>query len=335
MASSPGVTARAVNIAAGQWGLLTTAQGEKVGVTRLKLSRLAAAGFLEQVDRGVYAVAGSDDPHRTLRAAWLTLDPTRTAEERLADLTRAGVVSHTSAAGLRSLGDLLDDRPEFSLPYRKQTRRNIRLHRAALAADEVQLVEGLPTTTVERTVADLLRDGQDPDLVAQIVGQATGRGLVDRDVLAGHLDPLAKAHGEPDGTGYVDHLLEVAGLGLADQVDYLAKTEAGRVLWESAQATLLREITESARVALGKELILQLSEVVKAFPASAIPLPTEVISPAVWEHVQQAAAAVLAPGAAAFAPAGQRRVAAPTRPTPPAATVEEHDQDQADQQEQR
>src|SRR5215207_9555055 len=94
------VMAVASRIAAGQWGLLTTAQAEREGITRLQLARLTDAGVLERVDRGVYATASSATEHRALRAAWLALDPTRTAEERLAEPMTAGVASHTSAAAL-------------------------------------------------------------------------------------------------------------------------------------------------------------------------------------------------------------------------------------------
>src|SRR5665647_620859 len=141
------VVARASQLAAGQWGLLTTAQAAREGITRLQLARLADAGVLERLGRGVYATTSSADEHLSLRAAWLALDPARTAEERLKSPTTTGVVSHASAAGLHNLGDLLDDE------------------------QDVTIVEGLPVTTEERTIADLLRAGHDPEHVAQIIGQ--------------------------------------------------------------------------------------------------------------------------------------------------------------------
>ncbi|GAA1995482.1 hypothetical protein GCM10009718_36850 [Isoptericola halotolerans] len=42
-------------IAAGQWGLLTTAQATAAGVSRMMLSRMAEWGELERVMHGVYA----------------------------------------------------------------------------------------------------------------------------------------------------------------------------------------------------------------------------------------------------------------------------------------
>ena len=44
-------------IAEERWGLVTTAQAEDAGVSRLLLSRLAAAGVLTRVQQGVYRMA--------------------------------------------------------------------------------------------------------------------------------------------------------------------------------------------------------------------------------------------------------------------------------------
>src|SRR5664280_1845313 len=194
------VVARASHIAAGQWGLLTTAQAVHEGISRLQLARLADAGVLQRVGRGVYATTSSAGEHLSLRAAWLALDPAHTAELRLVNPIAAGVVSHASAAGLHQLGDLLDDQHEFTLAQRKQTARGgIRIHRGDLLEQDVTVVEGLPVTTVERTIADLLRAGHDPEHVAQIIGQGARRGVIDLTDLAVHLEPLARRHNQPDG----------------------------------------------------------------------------------------------------------------------------------------
>ena len=66
----------------------------------VQLARLADAGVLQRVGRGVYATTSSADEHLSLRAAWLALDPKQSAERRLVNPITAGVVSHASAAGL-------------------------------------------------------------------------------------------------------------------------------------------------------------------------------------------------------------------------------------------
>lgn len=232
----------ASQVAASQWGLLTTAQAAREGITRLQLARLTDAGVLERIDRGVYATAPSPTEHRALRAAWLALDPTRTAEERLADPMTAGVASHTSAAALHRLGDLLDDRPEITLPHRKQSRRGVRLHRGALSDRDVTLVDGLPTTTEERTVADLLRDGHDPEHVAAIIGQGMRRGVIDVSDLAEQVEPLARRHGQPDGHALVEHLLDLVGLSSAALARDLVNSPAGQELLAAGRAGALTDL---------------------------------------------------------------------------------------------
>lgn len=237
------VVARVSHLAAGQWGLLTTAQAAREGITRLQLARLADAGVLERLGRGVYATASSADEHLSLRAAWLALDPARTAEERLKNPTTSGVVSHASAAGLHNLGDLLDDEHEFTLPLRKQTRREgIRVHRGDLTEQDVAIMAGLPVTTKERTIADLLRAGNDPEHVAQIIGQGVRRGVVNLTDLAVHLDPLARRHNQPDGGALVEYLLDLAGLSRAALARELAQSPAGQDLVAAGRLSAIGEM---------------------------------------------------------------------------------------------
>lgn len=258
--SSTQTVAVVSQLAAGQWGLLTTAQAQRVGVSRLQLARLADAGVLERVEHGVYATTAVANEHQTLRAAWLALDPARTAEERLADPITAGVVSHTSAAALHRLGDLLDDTPEITLPERKQTRRGTRLHRAVLTDADVTIVDGLPTTTEERTVADLLRDGHDGEHIAQILGEGTRRGVIDLEDLAVRLESSARRYGQPDGRALVEHLLDLVGLSPAALVRELADTPTGRELVATGAATVLGQLMASLEPQLERLPITKLLE---------------------------------------------------------------------------
>ncbi len=241
MTTSAEVMNRVSRLAVGQWGLLTVAQAERDDITRSQLTRLTESGVLERVGRGVYAVTSSTEEDRMLKAAWLALDPTKTAEERLAEPLLAGVISHTSAASLHDLGDLLDDEPEITYPHRKQTRGGIRVHRGDLTRTDVTLVDGLPTTTVERTLADLMRDGHDEEHVAQMVGQGVRRGVIDLANLAGRLGPLARRYGHVDGRSLVTHLLDVAGLSQSALARDLAQTSVGQELLATERRRLLQE----------------------------------------------------------------------------------------------
>lgn len=238
-------TARVSEIAARQWGLLTTAQAQTEGVSRLHLSRLTEAGVLERIDQGIYAMPSSVDELTNLRAAWLVLDPKTMAEDRLKDPVASGVVSHSSAASLYRLGDLLDDTPEITVASRRQSRRGTRLHRSPLEDTEVTLVQGLPTTTPARTLADLLRDGHDPTHVAQIAGEILKREMVPPKVLAEALEPLAHKYGQPDGSALLEYLLDLVGLSAAALTAQVASSQLGRSLIMGGQMHALQHVKQT------------------------------------------------------------------------------------------
>lgn len=268
------VAARVSELAARQWGLLTTAQAEAEGITRLQLARLADASVIERFGRGIYATPAAVDEHTPLRAAWLSLDPSRLAEDRLADPAASGALSHTSAATLHDLGDLLDDEPEIIVPGRKQSRRGIRLHRGALNADEVTLVEGLPVTTPARTVADLLRDGRDPSHVAEIAGDSLRRDLSSRDEMAAALEPLARRNGQPNGAALLEHLLDQVGMsGTALAMD-LAASDLGKALVTAGQLSVIRSIADAfSEIDIPEELLGSLDAETRAAFTNDVALP--------------------------------------------------------------
>lgn len=239
------MTAQVAALAARQWGMLTTAQAEAEGLTRLQLARLTDAGVLERVDRGVYAMASSQDEHAELRAAWMSLAPKLTAEERLQDPLLTGVVSHTSAAALHGVGDLLDDEPEFTVSTRKQSRRGIRLHRTALEPGDVTIAEGLPVTTPARTVADLLRDGHDVSHVADVAGDVLRRDLATRHDIAMALEPLARRNDQADGAALLEHLLEMVGLSNTALASAFACSTLGKALVASGQLDALHRVIDT------------------------------------------------------------------------------------------
>jgi predicted transcriptional regulator of viral defense system len=98
---------RMAELAGEQWGLITTRQAAQFGVRAGAMARWADRGALIRLAHGVYKVVGSPyDPRDDLRAAWLGLDPSRTAADRFAEPCAGAVVSHRSAAAVHGLGDL-------------------------------------------------------------------------------------------------------------------------------------------------------------------------------------------------------------------------------------
>lgn len=196
-----------------QWGMITTVQAAAVGVSRVDLSRLVADGALDPVIPAarVYRLAGSPpDPELDgLRAAWLQLGDARPGVERLR--TPDAVVRGRSATLVHRLGDLLAEHHEFYVRVRRQLRRrDVRtLVRADLPALDWTVVEGLPVTTVTRTVADLLAEAEDASAVARICQDAVRVGTVDIEVLAATVEPFAAAYGTGSGAALAVLLLDV------------------------------------------------------------------------------------------------------------------------------
>jgi predicted transcriptional regulator of viral defense system len=201
-----------------QWGLMTTAQASRIGVSAQVMARWAREGAMTRLVHGVYKVAGSPyDPRDDLRAAWLMLDPKRTATERIAAAELDLVISHRSAAQLHNLGDLDADVYEFTVVGRRQSRRtDVRIHTRATAIPPASwtLVGGLPVTTVLTTIVDLAAVQTDGGHLGGIVRDALATAVVNLDNLSEGLRPYAHRYGATlgDGKGLVQRFLTDAGL---------------------------------------------------------------------------------------------------------------------------
>lgn len=223
--------ARLASVAENQWGLITRRQAEGAGVSRPTIDRLAADGsVLERVAHAVYRMAGAPVPdHLELRAAWLQLAPAVPAWERTA---AQGLVSHRSAAALYGIGHLPADRQEFTLPERKQTRRNdVGIHVRAVTGAMWTELRGLPVTRPARIAADLLRDREDPEAVAQVVADAIRDGYDHPGDFADALQPFAARFGlrRNDGVALLRWLLDLVGDPQTAQ--WMQEARAGADRW--------------------------------------------------------------------------------------------------------
>jgi hypothetical protein len=211
-------------LAADQYGLVTSAQAGARGVDGVTLLRLRDAGLLELVGRGVYQVTGAVTPtHLEMRVAWLRLDPARPAWERDGLGARDGVVSHRSACVVHGLGDIPAPTVELTIAHRMTTREPrvvLHLRSGGLHRRDTEIVDGLPVTTAERTIVDLLRDGADAGHIGGVIADAEHRGLVDLDALAGRAAPLAERYGMAgaSGTELIASLTADAGQRLSANV---------------------------------------------------------------------------------------------------------------------
>jgi hypothetical protein len=152
-------------VAAPQRGLFTTTQASDTGWSRQRVHRWRVSGRIEPVHPQVYRFAGS---------------PTDWMAQLLAALLAAGdeaVASHRSALALQDVEPARRDLPtpiEISIPAKRDAKlRGVVVHRVALPASDVTVIDGIPCTSYERTLLDnaaKLGPGQ--------IGRGVDQGLV-------------------------------------------------------------------------------------------------------------------------------------------------------------
>jgi len=204
-------------IAEQRWGLVTTAQAEGAGVSRKQLSRMASTGALQRVAQGVYRMAGAPElENQGILATWLALGG---AGERTTTGVAPVVAAGITATLLHGIGDFFSEGLDFIVPARKTTRlHGVRLRVRTLTRQEVIPVDGLPTLTVERTIADLAEQWTDQSLVADTVRDAVLQGkLISPRELVAYLDPIAAARRRGDGRSMAEELFELAGVPLDER----------------------------------------------------------------------------------------------------------------------
>ncbi|MBK7822787.1 MAG: type IV toxin-antitoxin system AbiEi family antitoxin domain-containing protein [Tessaracoccus sp.] len=232
-----------------QWGLVTSAQARARGVTHMNLTRLTESGDLVRVTHGVYRDAGAPSTeHEELRAAWLAAEPAKPAYERLSERPMSAVISGESAARLHGIGDFRATRSEFTTPTRRQTQRpDVHYRTRVLPEQDVTIRDGLPVTTRERTIADLVEDRQDLSLIGDALRDAAGQSRLDSDRLAELLSPLAERNGHKKGDGgaLLNELLRVAGIDfdhLATRLTTTISPDAFVKLAEAMSEALLKRL---------------------------------------------------------------------------------------------
>ena len=155
-----------------QAGYFSASQARQAGFSRSLLSYHRSTGRFARVRSGVYRLAQFPaSSHEDLHIACLQVGP-------------EAVISHDSALALYELSDLLPAGVHVTA-RRSASRRQpgIRLHTNRLRQEDVTRYEGLPVTTVQRTLADVASAGLADDQVRQAIQESLRRGLVTRESL--------------------------------------------------------------------------------------------------------------------------------------------------------
>lgn len=207
--------ARLAEASGNRWGLVTTAQAERAGISRKQMSRLASLGAVVRVAQGVYRMAPACDPRlEGLVARWLML--AAPVEPTTATGAPSVVTAGESAALLHGIGSIRSGNYEFIVPERRRTRlSSVVLRTDALTPGEVTVVDRIPILTVERTIADLITTRTPLAVVDRMLREAVRqKKLLSTDKFAQYLAPRASDHGLPlgDGRGLAKLLFQRAGV---------------------------------------------------------------------------------------------------------------------------
>src|SRR5215210_2586564 len=158
-------------IAESQAGYFTTEQALEAGMDRSTLRHHARpGGRYERVRRGLYRLRHfPSSPHEHVVAAWL-------------DLPSPAVVSHESALELYELSDVIPNAVHITLPRAKRGQRprhGVQFHMLTdpPRSNETRRVNGVLATNPERTIADSLEAGTQPEQIELAIQQALERGL--------------------------------------------------------------------------------------------------------------------------------------------------------------
>lgn len=159
-------------ISESQGGYFTTWQAHQARFSDERLSYYAKTGLFSRIRRGIYRLTRFPmSPFEDLIVAWLRTGPD-------------SAISHESALALYDLTDVIPSEVHVTVPRTASRRRNdIRLHTSRITPAEISMREGLPVTTVMRTIADVARAGLPEEYIRQAIEEALDRGLANKRAL--------------------------------------------------------------------------------------------------------------------------------------------------------
>jgi len=156
-------------------GLFTAEQARESGFTDSVLSRLAQRGRIERTGRGVYRI-----PYVPINRLSQYREAVLWARAHRGPESVA--LSHETALAVYGVSDANPAAIHLTVPkvarLRRESPRAVVIHRDVLTDEEVTVIEGLPVTTMTRTVGDLLRAGGRLDLIVQAIGDARKVGYI-------------------------------------------------------------------------------------------------------------------------------------------------------------
>jgi hypothetical protein len=187
--------AEIATLAARQHGVVSSSQLQSLGLSDRAVRKRCAAARLHRLHRSVYAVGHT---RLTLEGRWM------------AAVLAGGpgaVLSYRPAGGHWNLRRWTG-RPAITVPTRRRSSGPIEIHCSTLPDDEWTTRDGIPITTVPRTILDLatLLDHHD---LARVIEEAEFQQLADEL----SLPTLLERHRGERGTRRVAAAIEASGYG--------------------------------------------------------------------------------------------------------------------------
>jgi predicted transcriptional regulator of viral defense system len=171
-------------------GLVTAGQARAEGFTDSVLARLVQRRRIERIARGVYRIPHfSPGEFSQYREAVLWAKANRGPDPV--------AISHATALAVYGISDASPASIHITVPrdarLRRKTPRGVVVHHGDLPTSDIAVQEGIPVTTIERTIADLLQSGGRTDLLKQAVSDACREGYI-TDTVAARLRRRVESH---------------------------------------------------------------------------------------------------------------------------------------------
>ena len=158
-----------------QDGLFTSKEARSLGIQDSVLVRLRQRGRLERMSRGVYRIAHYPAERLAQYREAILWAKASSGPEDIA-------LSHETALMLYGISDVNPSRVHLTVPESARMRRVhpkwIAINRANLATEDILLHEGMPVTTVERSILDVLATTHRKEFARQAIMDAVRKGLI-------------------------------------------------------------------------------------------------------------------------------------------------------------
>jgi len=181
-----------IEFAGSQDGFFTASQVAGSGVDRRHLQRLISQGLLERESRGLFRLRTASDGGRAELWRAVLWPAVQRAENPNAVLSDGTALSLYNTTTINSR--VIDVTVPKATRLRRHVPTAVRIHQRDYGAQDVTRVHGLPTTTLFRTLVDLIEAGRDLQFVDEALENVLSHAALSRsDIAALHsfraLDP--------------------------------------------------------------------------------------------------------------------------------------------------